>query len=255
MQVYFRDDSPIDRLVRPSALWATGRLRAVLSFLRGVSLRTVVFVDGYNLYYGLLRKSNLKWLDLYSLFKDHVLDDRARLLQVRYYTAPVLGRMSDDSRSTQRQRTYLQALRKMYSGKLEIIEGKIIATTPYQRLVHPIPGAPHVEKVQVLDFNEKKTDVNLASDMLAGAWTGAFEQAILCSNDSDLEGAFSTIKRYLPQIRLGLVAPVLGEDHRRISKDLSQHADWSKILSPVHLKNSQLPDRIPNSALYRPDAW
>jgi hypothetical protein len=121
--------------------------------------------------------------------------------------------------------------------------------------VHPIPGAPHVEKVRVLDFNEKKTDVNLASDMLAGAWTGAFEQAMLCSNGSDLEGAFSSIKRYLPQIRLGLVAPVLGEDHRRISKDLSQHADWSKLLSLVHLKNSQLPDRIPNSALYRPDAW
>ncbi|MFM7669104.1 MAG: NYN domain-containing protein [Betaproteobacteria bacterium] len=143
----------------------------------------------------------------------------------------------------------------MYSGKLEIIEGKIVASTPYQRLVQPIPPAPHLEKVRVFDFNEKKTDVNLASDMLAGAWTGAFEQAILCSNDSDLEGAFSTIKRHLPQIRLGLVAPVLGEDHRRISKDLSQYADWSKILSPVHLKNSQLPDRIPNSVLYRPDAW
>ncbi len=135
----------------------------------GCGLRTIVYVDGYNLYYGLLRKSKLKWLDLYSLFNEHVLDDRANLLQVRYYTAPVLGRMSDDSRSTQRQRNYLQALRKMYPGKLEIIEGKILATTPFQRLVQPIPQAPHLETVQVFDFNEKKTDVNLASDMLAGA--------------------------------------------------------------------------------------
>jgi len=122
----------------------------------GRDLRTIVFVDGYNLYYGLLRKSKLKWLDLYSLFNDHVLDERAKLLQVRYYTAPILGRMSDDSRSTQRQRTYLQALRKMYSGKLEIIEGKIVASTPYQRLVQPIPAAPHLEKVRVFDFNEEK---------------------------------------------------------------------------------------------------
>ncbi len=221
----------------------------------GRALRTIVFVDGYNLYYGLLRKSKLKWLDLYSLFNEHVLDDRANLLQVRYYTAPVLGRMSDDSRSTQRQRTYLQALRKMYPEKLVIVEGKILATTPFQRLVHPIPEVPHLEKVQVFDFNEKKTDVNLASDMLAGAWTNAFDQAVLCSNDSDLEGAFSTIKRYLPHIRLGLVAPILGEDHRHISKDLSTHADWSKILSPVHLKNSQLPERIPSSRLCKPDTW
>ncbi len=218
-------------------------------------MRTIVFVDGYNLYYGLLRKSKLKWLDLYSLFNEHALDDRANLLEVRYYTAPVLGRMSDDSRSTQRQRTYLQALRKMYPEKLVIIEGKILATTPFQRLVHPIPEAPHLEKVRVFDFNEKKTDVNLASDMLAGAWTDAFDQAVLCSNDSDLEGAFSTIKKYLPHIRLGLVAPILGEDHRHISKDLSKHADWSKILSPVHLKNSQLPERIPSSRLCKPDTW
>ena len=176
----------------------------------GGGLRTVVYVDGYNPYYGLLRKSKLKWLDLYSLFNDHVLDDQANLLEIRYYTAPVLGRMSDDSKSTQRQRTYLQALRNMYSGKLEIIEGKILATTPYQRLVQSIPEAPHLKKVQVFDFNEKKTDVNLASDMLAGAWTGEFEQAVLCSNDSDLEGAFSTIRKHLPQLRLGLVAPILG---------------------------------------------
>ena len=58
-------------------------------------MRTTVYVDGYNLYYGLLRKSRLKWLDLYALFKEHVLDDAAELVEVRYYTAPVLGRMSD----------------------------------------------------------------------------------------------------------------------------------------------------------------
>jgi hypothetical protein len=51
--------------------------------------------------------------------------------------------MSHDSRSTQRQRTYLQALGKMYTGKLEIIEGKILATTGFQRLVQPIPEVLH----------------------------------------------------------------------------------------------------------------
>ena len=59
----------------------------------GGGLRKVVYVDGYNLYYGLLRKSKLKWLDLYSLFNDHVLDDQANLQEIRYYTAPVLERI------------------------------------------------------------------------------------------------------------------------------------------------------------------
>lgn len=95
-------------------------------------MKTIVYIDGYNLYYGLLRKTKLKWLDLFALFRDHVLDDDAELVQVRYYTAPVLGKMCDDPDSPRRQRIYLQALRKLYPSDVVIIEGKIIATTPYQ---------------------------------------------------------------------------------------------------------------------------
>lgn len=218
-------------------------------------MRTIVYVDGYNLYYGLLRKTKLKWLDLFALFRDHALDSSAELLQVRYYTAPVLGRMCDNPDSPQRQRRYLQALRKMYPEKIAIIEGKILATTPFQRLVKPIAEAPNLKMVQVFDFNEKKTDINLASDLLAGAWTGAYEQAVICSNDTDLEAALATVRRHHPSIRIGLVSPIPGDDHRKISKDLSQHAHWSKPLSSVHLKNAQLPERIPHSALRKPDSW
>jgi uncharacterized LabA/DUF88 family protein len=218
-------------------------------------LRTVVYVDGYNLYYGLLRKTTLKWLDLFALFRDHVLDPEVELIQVRYYTAPVLGRMCDSPESPQRQRRYLQALRKMYPQQIAIIEGKILATTPFQRLVKPIAEAPELQMVQVYDFNEKKTDVNLAADLIAGAWTGAYDQAVVCSNDTDLEAALATVRQHHPGIRLGVVAPIPGDDHRRISTDLSRHAHWSKPLSPVHLKNAQLPERIPHSALRKPETW
>jgi uncharacterized LabA/DUF88 family protein len=65
--------------------------------------------------------------------------------------------------------------------------------------------------VQVYDFNEKKNDVNLAADLIADAWTGAYEQAVVCSNDTDLEAALATVRRYHPGIRLGLG----GTDPRR----------------------------------------
>ena len=110
-------------------------------------MRTVVYVDGYNLYYGLLRKTTLKWLDLFALFRDHVLGPEAELIQVRYYTAPVLGRMCDSPESPQRQRRYLQALRKMYPDQIAIVEGKILATTPFQRLVKPIAEVPELSCV------------------------------------------------------------------------------------------------------------
>ena len=190
-----------------------------------------------------------------KLFATYVLDKNAELVEVRYYTAPVLGRMSDDPRSTQRQRQYLQALKTMHPQSLVVIQGKIVATKPYQRLVRPIPEAPELQIVQVYDFNEKKTDVNLASDLIAGAWINSYEQAVICSNDSDLEAALSTVKRYQPRLRIGVVAPIRSEDYRHISGDLVRHADWQKTLSAVHIAASQLPPKIPNSRLVKPEFW
>ena len=218
-------------------------------------MRTAVYVDGFNLYYSILRKTNLKWLDLVALFRDHVLGANSQLVEVRYYTAPILARMSDDPKSVQRQRIYLQALRRMYPDQLKIVEGRIAVTTPFQRLVKPIASAPAVLRVQVYDFNEKKTDVSLASDLLAGAWTGAFDQAVICSNDTDLDPALATLRKHHPQLRLGIVAPVKGSDSRYIAADLKKHADWSKTLSLVHIANAQLPERIPASSLCRPETW
>jgi NYN domain len=150
-------------------------------------LKTVVYIDGFNLYYGMLRYSAWKWLDVVKLFTDHVLIDGAEVTEVRYYTAPVLGRMSDDPQSPIRQRLYLQALRKLYPLRLVIVEGQMLAGKVHQRLVEPIPSAPHLKTVQVYSFVEKKTDVSLATDMLNGAWRGDYEQAVLCNNDSDLQ--------------------------------------------------------------------
>jgi uncharacterized LabA/DUF88 family protein len=218
-------------------------------------LRTIAYIDGYNLYYGLLRKSQYKWLDVYALFRDQALNQSSDLVEVRYYTAPMLGKMSDDLESPIRQRRCLQALRKMHPIGLTLIEGRIVASTPFQRLIRPIPEAPHLQKVQVLDFNEKKTDVNIASDMINGAWLKTYDQAVLCSNDSDLEGALRSIKEHHPHIRIGLVAPISGDDPRKISSDLARFSDWKKILSTTHLSRSQLPDRIPSSHLAKPTAW
>lgn len=218
-------------------------------------MKTIVYVDGYNLYYGLLRRSAFKWLDLYRLFQEHALGAGVDVVEVRYYTAPVLGRMSDDPESSQRQRTYLQALRKMPPNRVTIIEGKIMAQTPVLRLVDPLPECPALTCVKVHDFTEKKTDVNLAADLITGAWTGAYEQAVVCSNDTDLEGALRAVKQNCPSVRLGLVAPIPSNDSRKIAADLKQYVDWSKVLSTVHLEHSLLPDKIPGTALRRPESW
>jgi NYN domain len=222
-------------------------------------LKTIVYIDGFNLYYGMLRRSPYKWLDIVKLFTEHVLVDQADVVQVRYYTAPVLGRMSDDLQSPIRQRQYWQALRKLYPVHLTIIEGHMLAGKAYQRLVQPIAQAPHLKAVQVFSFDEKKTDVSLATDMVNGAWQGDYEQAVLCSNDSDLQPALASIHKTHPNLRLGLVAPVSAHpgtaSERTLSKDLMRSSHWGKLLNPKHLAAAQLPEKIPGTALRRPLEW
>jgi hypothetical protein len=67
---------------------AFGRL---CHFWRMDILRTIVFIDGYNLYYGIVRRTPYKWLDIFKLFQERLLLPETELLEVRYYTAPVLG--------------------------------------------------------------------------------------------------------------------------------------------------------------------
>lgn len=124
-------------------------------------MRTRVYIDGYNLYYGVLRRSTYKWLDIYRLFREQLLLPETELLEVRYYTAPVLGSLCDDPASPQRQRQYLQALRKLYPTQVSLIEGKLIKGEAVLRLVKPITDLPTLDKVKVITLTEKKTDVNI----------------------------------------------------------------------------------------------
>jgi uncharacterized LabA/DUF88 family protein len=215
-------------------------------------IKTIVYIDGYNLYYGVLRRSPYKWLDVYKLFAEQVLDSSITdLVEVRYYTAPILGAMCDDQSSPNRQRSYIQALTKLRNNEVKIIQGKLVASQPKRRPVEPIEG---YDLVKIHDFEEKKTDVNIAVDMLADVWTGRCEQIVLCSNDSDQEPALRMIKLHHPNIKIGLVAPV-SQDSRHISKDLSKHADWHKMISTVHLEQSQLPAKIPHTSIKKPEQW
>ena len=78
------------------------------AFLAG-KMRTFVYVDGFNLYYGCLKRSRWKWLDLVALF-ERVLQPHHEIAAVKYFTARVSGTPGDPS-TPQRQDVYLRALK------------------------------------------------------------------------------------------------------------------------------------------------
>jgi uncharacterized LabA/DUF88 family protein len=215
-------------------------------------MRTVVYVDGLNLYYGGLRGTSFKWLDVYELFQSHVLGAATYVEKVRFYTALVKGSASDDPESAWRQQVYLRALKAHHSDRIEIILGSMVRTTPFLRLACVPRGSP-VSTVRVIQLTERETDVNLAADLISDAWLGRCEQAVICSNDRDLVGALAAVRRDHPDVVIGVVAPV--RDQRLVSSHLRKFAHWYKPLSPAHLASSQLPEKIPGTPLRCPDAW
>ena len=65
-----------------------------LAFLGRTLMRTFVYVDGFNLYYGALKGTSWKWLDLVALC-EMVLQQHHRILKVEYFTARVSGSGAD----------------------------------------------------------------------------------------------------------------------------------------------------------------
>jgi hypothetical protein len=57
-----------------------------------MSKRTIIYIDGYNLYYSRLKNTPFKWLDVVALFRDQLLktqDPTTEVVAVKYFTAPV----------------------------------------------------------------------------------------------------------------------------------------------------------------------
>jgi hypothetical protein len=88
-------------------------------------MRTIVYVDGLNLYYGCLKGTPFKWLDLAALCSRLLPGHDIRA--IKYFTTRVDNRMGDSHKST-RQDTYFRALRTLPS--IQIILG--------QFLTHPV---------------------------------------------------------------------------------------------------------------------
>ena len=84
--------------------------------------RTAVYVDAFNLYYGVLKGNpKLKWLDLNAFFKS--LRNDEEIISIKYFTAEIIGKKIGIANPTlDRQRRYISALRTL--PNVTIIYGK-----------------------------------------------------------------------------------------------------------------------------------
>lgn len=208
--------------------------------------RTYVYVDGFNLYYRALKKTKYKWLNIEALVNG-LLDPDNDILCIRYFTAPVSGKL--DPGQPIRQQRYLQALSTIPC--MSFHQGNFLTKPKWRPLVNPSPTGPtHVE---IWNTEEKGSDVNLATYLIHDAWRDLFDVAVVLSQDTDLNEPVRIVRDEIKK-DVGVVCL----DGKAPGK-LAGHASFVRHVTHSRLAAAQFPDTLPfgkkGKTVTRPIEW
>src|ERR1700744_5638592 len=172
-----------------------------------------VYIDGFNLYYGALKRTPYKWLDVSKLAQALLPADTIQ--EIHYFTARVSSRPYNPT-SAHDQGLYIRALKTI--PNIHIVYGHFLTHSIPMYLSNVTPP----QKVWVDKTEEKGSDVNLASHLLRDGFKGVYEVAIVVTNDSDLVEPVRIVRR-----ELGLPVGVLNP-HQHHSAGLRAEATFMK---------------------------
>jgi len=228
-------------------------------------MRTYVYIDGFNLYYGLLKGSPHKWLNLEALFDGLLPADRHQVVKVRYFTAQVAPRPNDPDLPI-RQAAYIRALATL--SRVEVHLGNFLSSCVRAPEVEIDPAIGRPRRVNgnpviklsaggmpvmrwVFKSEEKGSDVNLAAHLLRDAYRGDCECAVIVSNDSDLLTPIRMVKEDLG-LRVGLVPP-----REKGSLELKSLATFTKSIRKHQLRTAQFPETFSDKVgeIKKPAIW
>src|SRR5690606_13178470 len=216
-----------------------------LLLVRYQYVRTRIYVDAFNLYYGALRNTPHKWLDIDALCRK-LLSKSNSIEHIHYFTAPVSARPTDLAQP-QRQQLYLRALRTI--PHLSITNGRFLSRPVRMPAANPRPGQP--KTVEVMKTEEKGSDVNLASTLLIEGFLDLYDVAVVVSNDSDLELPLTFVRTKLGKV-VGLLNP-----HEHPSFQMKSCVSFYKRIRKGVLSASQFPPTMSDQhgAFSKPSDW
>lgn len=173
--------------------------------------KTIVYIDGFNLYYRALKGTAHKWLDVAAMSAAS-LPAGHQVSGINYYTARVSGRLDPDA--PRRQHAYLRALSTL--PNVSIHYGNFMVTKKWSGLVQPpdlrpsvvLPAGAAPQVAYVYKTEEKGSDVNLGVHLVRDAYMAKFDVAAVLTNDTDLVEAIRIVRQDagLPVILLTPVA-------------------------------------------------
>ncbi|MFZ1925303.1 MAG: NYN domain-containing protein [Solirubrobacteraceae bacterium] len=212
--------------------------------------RTIVYVDGFNLYYGCLKDTPERWLDIGALCERMLNSRDSEIVGIKYFTARVKSR-DGNPQQAQRQQIYLRALATV--PNLTIHYGAFITKPAIRRRVKDHKGKPAY--VEVWNTEEKGSDVNLASHLIIDGHKARYDLAVIISNDSDLKFPVHYVRTEL-KAPVGVLNPHKNRSWGLSPKTLPQ-GSFYKPIRRAALRASQLPAQVPDAQgiIHKPPDW
>ncbi|MBN1974910.1 MAG: NYN domain-containing protein [Sedimentisphaerales bacterium] len=205
--------------------------------------RTIIYIDGFNFYYGAVRGTPYKWLDIEKCFLRLRMNDDIR--RIWYFKALV------DGAKGIRQKTYLRALAA--TPLVQVMLGKF----KIKQVKCGVAGCKYPNS-RIFDMpEEKRTDVNIALQLLDDANHDRADQFIIVSGDSDLVPALEMIKSQWPKKNLFVYVPSR-HPQRGAAVKLRNAADKHKTFPQALLKISQFPTELSDGRggiIHKPVEW
>ena len=200
--------------------------------------RVISYIDGFNLYFGLREQRWRKymWLDITKLSAS-VLLPTCKLTHTKYFTSRIRGNIG----KAERQTTFLDAL------------ATLTDLTIYYGRFQPDPKQCQKCGHYAYHPQEKKTDVNIATQLLCDAFHDCFDTALIMSGDADLVPPIEAVKTLFPKKRIVIAFPP-----KRFSSELAAVAHSKLNIFEAKFRQSKLAETItlPNgTVLSRPEKW
>lgn len=221
-------------------------------------MKSIFFIDGFNLYHAIdsiAQYRKYKWLNLKKL-AENLIGEEETLEQVLYFTAYCTW----DKQKRKRHKNYVEALT---SHGVHTVQGKFAQVTKrFNKDIMPVTDmSPFVtdisifpDEIEFTTYEEKRTDVNVATKIVDYAYQEKYDHAYVISADGDIAPAIETVRNRFPQKKFTAVLPIGLSGHY-----ICKICDFNVIkLEEKHLIKAQLPNPViigTQKSIEKPHSW
>jgi hypothetical protein len=217
----------------------------------------IVYVDALNLYYGSLRDTPYKWLNLEALF-DRLLPD-FYVKKIYFFSADLKGKFNPaDPSAPDRQKAYFKALEAL--PRVQMVKGSF-TRQPAEQLLR-IRGDSKFSNflkaklrsvtASVWKIEEKGADVSMGAYLTRDAVLNRADFFLLVTRDSDLAGTLDMLRKEF-QAPIGICFP----GNSRSGALMKAGVVMELYISNGALEESQLPNPVKkgDSEICKPEIW